>query len=260
MTMRLVLIVEAQADADAAGILADRVFIEGDADWIDAETLPNLRQWTGIAPTTEFARWNGLGGFARQLGIRTHGRGLGADGTAARKALLLVIHAHSNDDEIEAVVLVRDMDNQPERRASMEAARDELAEKLAFHVAIAAPDPKREAWILHGYEPQNAKEELLLTDERKRLGFDPVTKPERLRGDRRRGAEQEDRDMKLVVERLTAGDYDRECLCLTTTPLALLKDRGQETGLADYLGEVEARLLPLLDPGANAEGREGADP
>jgi len=42
--MRLLLIVEAQADADAASILADRFFIEGDADWIDAETLPNLRQ------------------------------------------------------------------------------------------------------------------------------------------------------------------------------------------------------------------------
>jgi len=257
--MRLVLIVEAQADADAASILADRVFIEGDADWIDAETLPNLRQWTGIAPTTEFARWNGLSGFAKQLGIRTHGRGLGADGTAARKALLLVIHAQSNDDEIEAVVLVRDMDNQPERCSSMEAARDELAEKLAFQVAIAAPDPKREVWILHGFEPQSDKEKTLLADERKHLGFDPITNPERLRGDRRRGADQGDRDMKLVVERLTEGEYERERQCLETTPLAVLSERGQATGLSDYLGEVETRLLPLLVPGANAGNRQGPE-
>jgi len=96
-----------------------------------------------------------LGALAVQHGVRTHGRGLGADGAAARKALLLVIQAQESDDEIEAVVLVRDMDNQPERRTSMERARAELTDKLAFHVAIAAPDPKREAWILHGYEPQN---------------------------------------------------------------------------------------------------------
>jgi len=141
----------------------------------------------------------------------------------------------------------------------MEAARDELAEKLAFQIAIAAPDPKREAWILHGFEPQNDKEKTLLADERRRLSFDPITNPERLRGDRRGGPGQEDRDMKLVVERLTQGDYDRERQCLESMPLSVLKCRGQETGLADYLGEVATRLLPLLDPGANVGVSKGAD-
>lgn len=244
--MRLVLIVEAQADADAASILADRVFIEGDAEWIDAETLPGLRQWTGIEPLTPYTRWKGLGALAVRHGVRTHGRGLGADGAAARKALLLVIRAQARDDEIAAVVLVRDMDNQPERRTSMEYARAELADNLAFQVAIAAPDPKREAWILHGYEPQNDRETRLLEDERRRLGFDPITNPDRLRGDRRRGAHQQDRDMKSVVERLTAGDHDREWRCLERTPLSVLKGRGQRTGLADYLDEAATRLLPLL--------------
>jgi hypothetical protein len=253
MPMRLVLIVEAQADADTASILADRVFIEGDADWIDAETLPNLRQWTGVEPLTPHTRWMRLGALAAQHGVRTHSRGLGADGAAARKALLLVIQAQTSDDDIEGVVLVRDMDNQPERRASMESACAELADKLAFQVAIAAPDPKREAWILHGYEPQNDKETALLADERRRLGFDPIANPERLGGDRRRGANQEDRDMKLVVERLTEGDYERDCQCLEHTPLSVLKERGQATGLAEYLTEVEERLLPLLDPGATHE-------
>jgi len=141
----------------------------------------------------------------------------------------------------------------------MEAVRDELADKLAFQVAIAAPDPKREAWILHGYESQNDKEKALLADERKRLGFDPITNPERLSGDSRRGAEQEDRDMKLVVEHLTERDYDRERQCLETPPMSMLRRRGQATGLADYLGEVETRLLPLLDPRAHAGDRHGAD-
>ena len=246
--MRLVLIVEAQADADAASILADRVFIEGDADWIDAETLPDLRQWTGIEPQTPYTRWMGLGSLATQHRIRAHGRGLGPDGAAARKALLLVIQAHTQDDDIEAAVVVRDMDNQPERRVSMDAARAELADRLPFQVAIAAPDPKREAWILLGYEPQNDQEKTLLVNECKRLGFDPVTGPERLRGDRRRSANQKDRDMKLVIERLTQGEYDRERQCLATTRLSILRARGQLTGLTDYLNEIEARLLPLLDP------------
>jgi len=257
--MRLVLIVEAQADADAASILADRVFIEGDADWIDAETLPSLREWTGIEPQTLYTHWMGLGSLATQHRIRAHGRGLGPDGAAARKALLLVIQAHAQDDDIEAAVLVRDMDNQPERRASMDSARTELFDKLPFQVAIAAPDPKREAWILHGYEPRNDKEKTLLADERKRLGFDPVTSPERLRGDRRKSADQEDRDMKLVVEHLTQGEYDRERQCLETAPLSVLRTLGRITGLADYLDEVETRLLPLLDPTAQAADRNGVD-
>jgi hypothetical protein len=259
MPMRLVLIVEARADADTASILADRVFIEGDAEWIDAETLPSLREWTGIEPRTPYTQWMGLGPLATQHHVRTHGRGLGPDGAAARKALLVVIQAHEQDDDIRAVVLVRDMDNQPERRTSIERARAELTDKLAFHVAIAAPDPKREAWILHGYEPQNERETTLLENERKRLGFDPITNPERLRGDRRRAAEQEDRDMKLVVERLTEGDHDRERQCLEATPLSVLQGRGQQTGLADYLDEAATRLLPLLDPGANAGIPKGAD-
>lgn len=166
-----------------------------------------------------------------------------------QKALLLVIKAQAQDDNIEAVVLVRDMDNQPERRTSVASARAELTDKLAFQVAIAAPDPKREAWMFHGFEPQTETEKTLLADERKRLGFDPVTNPERLRGDRRKNADQEDRDMKLVVEHLTQGEYDRERQCLKSTALSM-RARGQITGLADYLDQVEARLLPLLDPSA----------
>jgi hypothetical protein len=257
--MRLVRIVEAQADADTASILADRVFIEGDAEWIDAETLPSIRQWTGIEPLTPYTRWMGLGALAVRHGVRPHGRGLGADGAAARKALLLVIQAQARDDDIEAVVLVRDMDHQPERRASMESARAELADKLAFQVAIAAPDPKREAWVLHGFEPQNNNEKTLLADQLKTLGFDPVANPERLRGDRRKNPDQADRDMKLVIERLTQGEYDRELQCLATTPLSVLRERGKATGLADYLAEVETRLLTLLDTGASAGTAVGLD-
>ena len=141
---------------------------------------------------------------------------------------------------------------------SLENARAELADKLPFQVAIAAPDPKRKAWLLHGYEPRNDKEKALHADERKRLGFDPTSNPERLRGDRRRGAKQENRDIKLVVERLTEGDYDRERQCLETSPLSILMEPGQATGLADYLAEVETRLLPLLDPGAHAGERHGS--
>jgi len=256
--MRLVLIVEARADADAASILADRVFIEGDADWIDVETLPNLRQWTGLGPDSAYTTWRDLGAPAARHRISVHGRGLQFDGAATRQALLLAHQTQATTDQITAVVLVRDMDNQPERRTSMESARTELADKLAFQVVIAAPDPKREAWILHGFEPQNDKEETLLAYERRHLGFDPVTTPERLRGDRRRDAEQEDRDMKLVVERLTEGDHDRERQCLETTPLSVLQGRGQQTG-ADYLDEAATRLLPLLDPGTNVGIAKGAD-
>ena len=65
--------------------------------------------------------------------------------------------------------------------------------------------------------------------------------------------------MKLVVDRLTQGDLRPRASVPGDHALSVLKERGQATGLADYLGEVETRLLPLLDPGANVGVAKGSD-
>jgi hypothetical protein len=53
-----------------------------------------------------------------------------------------------------------------------------------------------------------------------------------------------------VLDALTGGDRNREDACLEGPPLALLRQRGAKTGLALYIQEIEARLVPLFDPSA----------
>jgi hypothetical protein len=61
-------------------------------------------------------------------------------------------------------------------------------------------------------------------------------------------SDQAQNSCKRVVRVLTGGDADRERMCWQTADLGTLRERGTETGLADFLREVEDRLLPLLDP------------
>lgn len=73
------------------------------------------------------------------------------------------------------------------------------------------------------------------------LNFDPCEAPHRLRSN-----SGEVRDPKVVLEKLTGGDYSREQHCWEETSLELLRSRGQDTGLTAYLEEIEQRLIPAL--------------
>ncbi|MFN3199069.1 MAG: hypothetical protein ACE366_11780 [Bradymonadia bacterium] len=49
-----------------------------------------------------------------------------------------------------------------------------------------------------------------------------------------------------MLEQLTDGDTERERACIIETPLDLLKDSGEATGLTQYLNELRTRLVPLI--------------
>lgn len=75
-----------------------------------------------------------------------------------------------------------------------------------------------------------------------KLNFDPCEEAHRLRDDL-----GEDRNPKLVVRKLTGGDIIREQQCWEETDLEILRVRGANTGLREYLKEVEQRLISILD-------------
>jgi hypothetical protein len=56
-------------------------------------------------------------------------------------------------------------------------------------------------------------------------------------------------DAKRALKDLTDDDPTREHACLSETPLKVLEERGQQTGLAAYLKEVRQRLVPVLGGG-----------
>jgi hypothetical protein len=151
---------------------------------------------------------------------------------------------HAAEHRPDAVVLLRDDDGQTERRKGLEQARD--TSKMGVPIVIGLAHLKRECWVLAGFEPQNEEERRRLEHLSAQLGFDPRSAADRLTARRPPSAL---RNPKHVLDNLTGGDRDREADCWGKTGLNLLRDRGQGTGLADYLDEVLKCLAPLIRGG-----------
>lgn len=263
--MEFIVIVEAKADAIIATELADRVLRAQAPDWLqdlfDQQTDSESRLlpfcWTGLEPKTAYSCWKDIAQIlknAQRSGMKIPqklGWGkagyLKTDGVNAFKVLELVRQLRKTRS-IRGVILIRDQDNQPERRQHLAAVRAQgnyaqLVPGLAIVIGVA--DPKREAWVLNGFVTQTTEEEKNLAEVKQNLKFDPCLEAQRLRGDKRY-SEQRERDAKVVLAQLTGEQFEREQQCWQETDLALLRDRGQKTGLTDYLQEIAVRLSPMI--------------
>ncbi|MEG4505875.1 hypothetical protein QUA81_19655 [Microcoleus sp. F6_B4] len=253
--IEFVVIVESSADARTATRLADRVLVEK-IDWLEPEMLQHLFQWSGLEAGTENSCWKNINqiidnfqqslGFRppRYLGHRKDGA-LKADGAAAIKIINLVRFIQKTR-QIKAVLLIRDLDNQPQRREGIEQARSEQIDrqpKLA--VIIGTADRMREAWVLNGFIASNQEEKQILQEITTELTFNPCDESHRLRSN---SWEEPDRirNPKVVVEKLTGGKMEREQQCWEETSLELLRKKGVHTGLTAYIDEIEERLIPIV--------------
>jgi hypothetical protein len=170
---------------------------------------------------------------------------LKADGAASIKVLNLVRFLQ-RIRQIKAVIFIRDLDNQPERKEGIEQARSEHINKTPkLEIVIGAADPKREAWVLNGFIPSNQQEKQIIEEIKNKLSFDPSIESHRLRATSEKEPERI-RNVKVVVEQLTGNDMEREKQCWEETNLKHLRERGVDTGLTDYIQEVEQRLAAIL--------------
>lgn len=234
---------EARADQLTACGIADRVLSE-EVDWLEPEVRDNVYRWTGVntLPEDRFVRWQKVREESARRGLKGimgffGGEAGRPDALIARQALLLFA---SLDRKPDAVLLVRDSDGDSTRRAGLEQARKTYP--WPFEVVIALAEPKREAWVLAGFEPGNADEEARLRGLRERLSLDPIRKSHEL-DPSKHGAKK---DIKRALGELTQDDGDRERRCLEETPLEVLEQRGQENGLAAFLAEIRKGLVPSL--------------
>jgi hypothetical protein len=238
---------EAPADRETACGLADRVLLEA-VSWLAPETLDSCRHWRGSRSDTPYLRWGSVKDEFRRAGLVIFG-GF-KDGPAeqdafnARRALLLLSKAERRPD---AVLLMRDGDAQRDRKG-LEQARDFSA--WPFQVLIGLAEPKRECWVLAGFEPRNEDETARLEAEKQRLSFHPVRNAHQLTA-REHGAKK---DAKVALDALTQGKLERERACLEETPLAVLEERGAKTGLTAYLKEVRERLVPVFSGTSRTRG------
>jgi hypothetical protein len=245
MLIRIAVVAEAEADRRQVCELIDRKILDhAPEEWTPVD-LDDRREYCGLVRGTLFTRWSELpnlrlskGGLGRSSYIGKFGLGRKGDFDypLGRKALLECVEA-----KIDVIVLIRDMDQQPdERTASLMDARDDV--KGSLTVILALPTAKREAWVLNGFEPKNRAEEKRLKEERARLKFDPCKSAERLRA-AKKGV---DRDAKRVLNYLTNDDHGREAHCWRETAWSVLRTHGVGSGLTQFLAEVKERLVPLV--------------
>ncbi len=247
MTRTLLVICEARADFQIAADLADRI-ISGTLALTDAEALPAVRRWHESEPDRPFIRWTDLDKVAEARGLRLRPRSRfggergAADAAAADKALLLAALIAKKDGLV-GVLLIRDSDGYEERRIGLTQARTGgTGAPWPFSVVIGLAHPKREAWVLAGFEARDAAEHKRLGELKQELGCDPCLSSHDLIA-RTPGSK---RDLKRILNYLTDSAIAREAPCWQDTPLDRLRQRGQNNGLAAYLTEIDERIVPAL--------------
>jgi hypothetical protein len=241
MSHRFAVVAEARADHRTATELADRVLIDAINDWLDEDQLPHQREWVDEVSAEELT-WKRIRKLAEAAGIEAEGFFNGEpglpDARAARRALR---YLRATVPELKAVLLIRDQDDQENRRDGLEQARREDHAGLVIVVGLAVVE--REAWVISGFEPQDEAEQMRLDAELQTLGFHPCERSHELRAGKDDSAP---RSPKRVLRQLSGGDFDRERRCWTMTPLSRLREHGTENGLVQYLDEVRIRLAPLI--------------
>jgi hypothetical protein len=241
MSLQFAVVHEALADFETATELADRVLCEA-IDWLDEDLLGYQRTWLGEAAGGRRLIWKAIKQLALDAEITAVGHfddGPGKpDAAAARRAILFLRKEFPN---LDAIMFIRDQDDQPERRLGLEQARTQHHGGIVIVVGFAIVE--RESWVISGFDPQDEAEAARLGAERTRLGCDPRMRSHELT------ACKDDRALrspKRVLAELSGNVRDRECRCWRETSLATLRERGAENGLAAYLEEVRERLAGLI--------------
>lgn len=252
--IEFVVIVESSADARTATKLADRILVEK-VDWLEPEQLQYIFKWSGLEAGTEHSCWKDINQITtnfKNLGFRPprflgHGKegALKSDGAAAIKILNLIRYLQKTRN-IKAVIFIRDLDNQLERKKGLEHARSEQIDRQPkLEIVIGTADKKREAWVLNGFIPLSQEEKRILEEIKAELKFDPCEESHKLRSDSFEEPKRI-RNPKVVLDKLTGKKMEREQQCWEETSLEHLRKRGIHTGLTDYLHEIEQRLTPII--------------
>ena len=250
--MRLLVFCEAEADFRTVKGLIARVLREDGPVWLkehlESYPLDNLCEWIGDGAGATFFGIHRINKYKPKKSIllphgHFGGRKAGADYFSALTAFRIARAEADVEGPIDAVIFVRDADDQGDsRREGLKQARSVALLESNFRVVLGCPDMEREAWVLAGFEPDREAEQKRLEEERRALGFCPCAEAHRLRDN----DDQAPRSPKRALAALTAGDALREERCWTEAPLDRLKQRGESSGLRAFLEEIRRELVPAF--------------
>jgi hypothetical protein len=238
MFLEVIVVAEARADFEIGFGLAKRVNEESGANHDLKSRGMNLGE--------DFTVWGKVRSSAESRGRKfrrlslSRGPFRGGDAETAWQVATLC-QMNLSGEQPPTIMLVRDTDHEQERADGLIQAVAMLRER-GLCILLALADPKREVWILHGFEPRNEREAILLKQQSGIIGFDPLIHSHRLTAKGNQGK----RNAKLVLDALTEGDRDRETACWEKMELSELKKRGANTGLTSFLNQLEVWVRSSL--------------
>jgi len=212
-------------------------------DWL-AEVIESCREWRGLHGGERWHKYKPDDAYdLRPLTIDgvtikpqgwIAGEPLKPEASMWRKVLLLFCHANPRPD---IVVLARDLDGYPERRAGIEQVRSGFP--WPFAIVAATPEPEIEGWLVSGFLAKDEEERARLEDVRQELSFDPTKQSHRLTAHPNAAST----DAKRVLSRLCLDDREREHACIDRD---VLHERGDLNGARWFLEEVDQHVVPLF--------------
>ena len=261
MLLTCVMVCESEADFRTARTLVERT-LSHHVTWADADLLASCPLWSRLVEDREYLTWiQDVPRLAKELGVRHLGHlrdeanqsssPAFSDAKAAVKALNVVRRLLDEQRPSEPVVvfLIRDLDNDRERERGLDQARKHVAAKARdfADIVIGVANTKRECWVLAALDCATDTRAETHAAFHRQLGFDPLEESERLTS---RSAGDLQNVKHLLSELLGANSsperVEHELSALKTAPLETLSRRGKGNGLAAFLGEVESRVVPLL--------------
>jgi hypothetical protein len=247
MSNPIAVVAEAQADFDVAAKLIDETLLRT-VEWVSETDIDTHRAYVGRTDDERFIRWNNIevdrGHDFRRMVRGRFGRELPRHHVSLRILRIISDLLSASSDKGKTppfIVIVKDTDNQDDVREVLREARNQYRES---DVVIGMQHTELECWLIAAFDPQSADEQSRLDEicrgDGPGVGFDPRPQSERLTATKR---EYEKLSPKRVLRHLIGNDRSRRLDGLSRSCHQLLKDRGRGNGLADFLSDLEWRLV-----------------
>jgi hypothetical protein len=250
MPALIAVVAEGREDAEVCVGLTRRIVMASPStpDWIrdDPAQLEEELRFAGLEPDTAFTQRRRIKAIAELRALphrrsiqrlRKFGTPIGEDFADTWKVIAL---ATADDRKFDAVIVSRDTDGNLDRWESWRTVKESSeGEPL---VILAAQHCMLEAWLLNGFVPHNDAEHERLEGQTRALGFNPVKKAALLTAK----PQNAKKSAKRVLKELTSDNVERRRMCWEGTELKTLRENGKETGLSEFLNDLESGVIPLV--------------